>query len=214
MKSHAFFDLDNMIFDTHPGIVQFINCFYNINSILSDYNNNPSLEKVVNKYRPQKPVTYKQAYKDFFDHFLTSQEKHANVKPFKDAPEVLKQISKKFKIYIVTARQKGGDSIVQYLLDSHIPNCVSEIHYVWHVAPEGQYEEITKKDFIISQGMFGEGVAFFDDSLKEVEAVRKAVEFVGGSLVSYHFDPYDIHTGGDKERKVKNWKQIGDLLLK
>lgn len=205
-KKNFILDFDNTFVDSNPAHVRWMNIHYEMESKASDYINNPSLELVVKKYRPELKVSREQVYEDSFQFFLNSKKIHEDIKPFNGAVEVIVELSKKYKIWFATARQKRGEGVIRHVIDKHIPGCVAGIHCVWNLIAPGVYNERPKKNFIVG-GLTGDTVAFVDDLPKEVIAVQDHVQ-------SFLFDPFNLHQNNENViNRVRNWNQLGDILL-
>jgi hypothetical protein len=205
MQKNIFLDLDGLKFDTLDAHVAYMNWRYGINSKPSDYLNNPPLQAVVNSYLPaEKHVTREEVYADSGKNFLSSIEWHKDVLPFEDMCEVLPELAKKYRLWTVTARQKGGLHVVKYLLNKYIPNCIYEIHCVWEYV-DNEFRDIPKKQFISS--VSGEKIGFIDDTPHEVIELQPV-------LPSYLFDPTGINDSHPHiKNRVRSWKEIGELFL-
>lgn len=201
-----FFDFDGFKFDTFQIHIEYINQKYHIETVESDYIGNPHLDLVINKYLPKnKHVSYGFVYEDIGKNLLGSVDWHNKVKPMKDMVTVVKNLSKKYDIITVTARQKSSLNVIEYLINKYIPECISDIHCVWEHLGSGKFKEYSKKEFILNHQ--GEKVGFFDDSPKEILPLCD-------HLPSYLFDPKGLH---DENKQIKNrvrsWKEIENLLL-
>ncbi len=205
-KDNLLLDFDGLKFDTLLQHVSYVNKHYGVESVPSDYLNNPPIHEVINKYYPSdKHVDGEFVWKDLADNFLTSIEWHKDVQPLPDMPEVIKELSKKYRLITVTARHTGGVDVIQHLLNQHAPDCVSQIHCVHEPQGNGSFKKVTKREFI--ESLRGNHVAFFDDAPKEIERVHDLVP-------SYLFDPAGLHDHRvDIKLRVRSWREIGNLLL-
>lgn len=205
-KPALFCDFDGLKFDTLQIHIEYINQKYGIQTVESDYLNNPDLHLVVNKYLPENEhFTIEYVYKDLGENLIASMDWHKEVKPFEDMPEIMKELVKKYEVVTVTARQKSGLDVIQYLINEHIPGCIENIHCVWKHLPNGKFEEISKKYFILNYE--GEKTGFFDDAPKEILPLQNFIK-------SYLFDPTGLHDSNKEiQNRVRSWKEIGDLLL-
>ncbi len=205
-KPAMFCDFDGFKFNTLPAHRDYINQKYNINIITLEYSHGDKLEDLINQYLSHEDkVTRAYVYEDLAKNFLTSIDWHKEVKPFEDMPEVMKELSQKYRIMTVTARQKTSINSIQYLIDKFIPDCIEEIHCVWEHLGNGEFKENSKRDFILNHK--GEKIGFFDDSPKEILRLHDAIP-------SYLFDPTGLHDSNlEIENRIRSWKEIGDLLL-
>ncbi|MEI6022364.1 MAG: hypothetical protein WCQ32_00795 [bacterium] len=204
-KQNLFFDLDGMKFDTLPVFVSYINNRYGIQTKTSDHiGNNDRLDAVIKKHAPHITLSWEEIYKDVGENFHSSIVWHKDVEPMEDMCEVISLLSNKYNLYTVTARQKVGVHVVQYLLDTHIPGCIDDIHCVWDYIEGKGFFEISKKDFI--KNTQGDNIGFFDDSLNEVMKVKNTIP-------SYLFDPMDLYADVQGVTRIRSWQQIGHLYL-
>ncbi|MEK7586097.1 MAG: hypothetical protein AAB477_02610 [Patescibacteria group bacterium] len=204
-KRNLFFDLDGMKFNTLPAHVAYVNHRYGINTLPEEYiGKNDSFDSVIKRHATDVTLTWEGIYKDLGENFHSSVEWHKDVKPMEDMCEVVPLLSKKYNLYTVTARQKNGQHVVQYLLDKYIPNCIRDIHCSWDYIPGVGFVEVQKKDFI--QKTEGENVAFFDDSLKEVKRAQNVI-------TSHLFDPNSSYKDINGMNRIESWKRIGELYL-
>lgn len=206
MKPYLFFDFDGLKFNTTPALVRYMNQRWNMNSVESDYVNRVhDIESVINKYRKDLNVTYSEAYEDMGKNYNSSLLWQQDVQPIENMCEIMKLLSKKYTLLTVTARQKAGIHVIQYLLDKYIPGCVTDIHCVYESIGNGKFNEVLKKDFIKS--LTGEKVAFIDDSPKEIEDMQSTIP-------SYLFDPKRLHDNlTEIKNRVHSWNEIGEKFL-
>jgi 5'(3')-deoxyribonucleotidase len=204
-KPNAFFDLDGMKFDTVGAHMEYINQRYGINSIITDYLDNPSLEKVVKKYRPDFAGTRDEVYRDIQKNLLYVIDAHKEIKPFPGMVEVITEVTKKYNLFTVTARPRQGIQVIEYLLETHIPGAIGHVHCVWNHTTDGVIES-PKHEFIKS--VKGDNVAFFDDAPNEIRKME-------GIIKSYLFDPQRHYDGQHKDLAFRaySWYEIGDILL-
>ena len=206
-KQNIFLDLDGLKFDTLPALALYMNDRYGLNSTALDYvNKGSSLELVLWDHRPDlKHISRDAVYLEYGKNFASSIKYHENVLPMKDMCEVVSSLSKKYTLYTVTARQKSGIHVIQYLLEKHIPKCITDIHCVWEHKNDNSFSMISKKDFI--KTVSGKHAGFLDDSLHEVEDMQ---DF----MPSYLFDPDGLYKNHKKRiNRVETWKEIGDTFL-
>jgi hypothetical protein len=204
-KPILFFDFDGLQFDTTPAIVAYMNKRYGMNSTAADYLNNPPLYTIVNSYCGEGTVTEDDANLDLAENFLCCHETHKTVKPVPGFTVVLPRLAKRYEVWTVTARQTVGLSVIQGLLDAHVPDCVSGVHCVWEHVGNKVLKERSKRDFIAS--FDGPKLAFVDDSVREIVKVQDI-------LPSFLFDPHGFNDGvvGIRNR-IRSWHKIGELFL-
>lgn len=201
---NIFFDFDEFMFRTGDHLVSYVNNRWNISTKQEDYGNNPPLDKIIKWHRPDIQVTFNEAYLDVGQNFHASHELHEAVLPHDDMPEIVGQLAKYYRLYVVTSRQKFGRSVVERVLDRHVPGCIADIHMVWDFV-DGEYVAHPKKDFV--KNVPGENIAFFDDTPDEIINMQ-------GIIPSYLFDPTGKHeTLTDIKLRVDSWKKIGELYI-
>ena len=204
MKKILCFDFAGVQFDTLDAQRSYINTAYGINSTPSDYLGMcDDLELLIKKFLPNTKITRDEMYRNLGNDYACSQFWHKDVVPFDGMVEAISELSKKYILWTVTARQSHSKHIIQYLLDKFIPGCMSGIVCVWHYKNR-VFLKTPKSDLI--KKIPGEKVAFFDDSPKEVLAVKEL-------LPSYLFDPDDIYKNIIDLKKVRSWNEIGKMLL-
>ncbi len=207
IKRSLFLDFDGLQFDTLPAQTAYLNKKYGIKTSEDDYITNLSLEEVVNKYLAKlgrRQMKRDDVYRDLGKEFLASIELHKGVLPMKDMREIVPLLAKKYMLWTVTARQKIGIKTIRYLLNEHIPGCMSGIHCVSEQMEDGKFKEVSKKNFI--NGVHGEKWAFIDDSLSEVLETKDSID-------SFLFDPYGFSGNFTNLEVVKSWDQIGEIFL-
>ncbi len=205
-KDILFFDFDEFKFKTLGIQKDYINQRYGINLSSEEFNGH-KLEELINLNLPAGSTAVKRedVYLDLAENFLSSIDWHFLVEPYEDMPEVVLELSKKYDLITVTARQKSSKSSIEFLLNKFIPGCIKDIHYVYEHIGNKKFKEVTKKEFI--QGMEGNKKGFFDDSPHEVKEIQ-------GIIPAYLFDPTGIHDNDvDIHNRVRSWKEIGGLLL-
>ena len=201
-----FFDLDGMKFKTLPAQVAYVNKRYGIRTTLSDHiGRNHTLDSLVRERCPGLHFTRDEFYGDLAENFLTSVDWHKDVPPMDGMTAIAPLLAEKYTLMTVTARQKSGIDVIKYLLDAHIPKCISEIHCVYEKAADGTFKETSKKDFILS--VSGEKIAFFDDTPEEIISM-------GDTVPSYLYDPDGLHHGMTGiTNRVHSWWHIGEIFL-
>jgi len=197
---NLFFDFDGMKFDTVQAQVHYINKAYGLSISMYDYlKHNHDIEKLLNSFIPNLGLTRDEIYRAFGKDFLCSIEAHENILPMPGMCEVMPLLKKEYKIHTVTARQKIGLPVIEYILDKYIPGCISNIHCVWgHTEGKG-FHGISKKSYVESTE--GENVAFFDDSPHEIEDMQDVIP-------SYLYDPNGFHYDKNEIHRVVSFMQI------
>lgn len=204
-QKNLFFDFDGMKFDTLPWQVEYFNNKYQIKTSVSEFRSNSyDLQALLKKHIPSSPHINAEIYHDFHENFISSLGEHQHVLPMEYMCEVVKELAKKYTLWTVTARHVIALPVIHYLLSKYIPGCIYQIHCVYNGCPQKGYVEVSKKDFISS--IPGKNIAFFDDSLHEIEKVKDLIP-------SYLFDPLDEHGTIEGVTSIRNWKEIGDRFL-
>lgn len=203
-----FFDFDGFMFDTNPAVLNYIEHRYGVSLDRNAFHCGHSLDKIVSEKLPDgESVGREVFYEDYGLNFLTSLDWHSGVQPIDGMADVVKELSKKFLIYIVTARQSQSSDVVSAILDTHVPGCITGMHCVWLREGPLQFVERPKRSFI--EDYWGlPKKAYFDDHPDEIRRVKDI-------LPSYLFDPNGHHDNEDDiEHRVRSWREIGELLLK
>ncbi|MFA6920085.1 MAG: HAD hydrolase-like protein [Candidatus Paceibacterota bacterium] len=202
-KSNLFFDLDDTILNTKPVVIEFINKKYNVNITESDYRYNDNFPEVIKKYDPKFKMSFEDFYIDYGKNFIASIDSNKNIQLISGAKVVIPFLYEKYNLFIVTAREKSGMNVINYLLKKYLSkNYFKQIHCVWRRAGDTFVAE-SKKDFILS--IHGKKVAFIDDSVKEVQ---KMSDF----LPTFLFDQKDENKI-DGIKTLKNWSEIAEMFL-
>lgn len=207
MKPYLFFDLDETMFLTLEHMVNYINGRHGINSTIYDHiGNNDSLDEVIRKHDPNFNLSWGETYADVGINFHTSIEHHEDVLPMKDMPKVVKELSKKYRLVIVTARQKVGLDVINYLTHKHIPGCITYTHCVWEHIGNGKFNKImSKREFV--KNISGEKAGFIDDSVHEIMKMKDI-------LPCFLYDPTDHHKSVlHIPNRVTSWEQIRNTFL-
>ena len=202
---NLFFDLDEMKFGTLSAQVAYTNHRWNTETTIDDHiGQNHKLEELVRKHTGMEHLTRDEVYIDFGRNFLASIDWHKQVQPMPYMQEVMHDLAQKYTLYTVTARQEISLPVIKYLLDTHIPGCITHIHCVYGRI-NNQYIEKPKKDFIAS--IKGDNLAFFDDSLSEIRNMQNVIR-------SYLYDPTNRHEHeNDIQHRISSWEEIGKLYL-
>ncbi len=199
-------DCDDSLFRTKEHHLEYINSRYGIATVLSDYTNNPSIDTVLRKYLPGDQIfDPTEIYLDLAKNFLESIEQHSTVFPIEGVREVIPKLAKKYELWIVTARPVSCRHVVQHLVNTYIPNCIHDMHFVWKYLPEQGFVDHPKRKFM--EGIQKKPVGFLDDSVTEILKVQDFVP-------SYLFDPHHLHDAvlGINNR-VHSLYEFGDIYL-
>lgn len=208
MKPYLFLDLDETMFSTLNHMVNYINDRHGINSTVDDHiGNNDSLDEVIRRHKPDFNLSWGETYADVGINFHASIEKHDSVLPMQNMPRVVKELSKKYRLVIVTARQKIGLPVINHLIDKHIPGCIAHTHCVWEYVGNGKFNEIMSKRAFI-KNISGKKAGFVDDSVHEVMKLEDI-------LPCFLYDPTNQHkTVPHIPNRLHSWEQIGNTFLK
>lgn len=202
-KEALILDFDGVIVITEYLWIDYINKKYGIDSKKEDYDNNLSLEDNVNKMAGLK-LAFEEFYCDFTNNFTMSRKVHENVSLLPNAKAVIKELSKKYSLFISTARNALGRDVVKYVLDRHeILPYFKGFHFIYSFDNRMEFVKYPKAEFIAS---FDGHVSYFiDDSHKEIEKSKK----IASSIL------FDTHLGKkiDGAWTANSWLEIGDLVL-
>jgi 5'(3')-deoxyribonucleotidase len=208
MKPYLFLDLDEMMFATLQHMVDYINKRHGINSTIHDHiGQNDTLDSVIKRYNKDYNLSWGETYMDVGINFHASLEIHKNVLPMEGMPEAVKQLSKKYRLVVVTARQKAGYEVIRYLLNKHVPGCITHIHCVWEHIGNGRFNEImSKRKFI--ESVSGKKTGFIDDSVHEIKKLMSVLD-------CYLFDPTNLHESVPGiPNRVHGWDHIHNTFLR
>ena len=204
-KSNVFLDFDDLIVKTKPAVISYVYDRYGVKITDSEYyNENGSLHDVIKRYNPHLSVTFNELYLDYGKNFLASLEWNRNIPLMEDVQEIIPMLSRKYNLFIVTARQKIGLEVIDKLTVEFFGKCFKEIHCVWEWVDDVGFCESSKKSFISK--VQGEKVVFIDDSKKEIKKMENI-------LPTYLFDPEGLCKPENGINIVRSWKEIGTILL-
>lgn len=204
-KPIIFLDFDDTLMHTKDAVIDFCNDHYKIKISKEEYHCGNNLEKIVSAHLPEgEDVSRSDFYTHYGSEFLPSHKWHSGVYPVEGVADVIPQLSKKYDLWIVTARQKGSSEVVQSLIDKFLPGSISGTHHVWEHLGNGEFKESPKKDFI--ESFKGEKILFIDDNPAEVQKTMKIID-------SCLFDPHDFHFEEEVPSRVKSWRDIAERLL-
>ena len=204
-KPIVFLDFDGLKFDTVRAHMLYINEKYAIESVESDYIDNPQFGKVIRKYKKNFNMNEDKIWEDVGKNFLASHKHHEAVIPIIGMCEIVPKLAEKYTLWTVTARSQNGSEVISRLINKYIPNCIAGIHYVWIHKGNATFDKHPKRDFI--EKMKGEKIAFFDDSPSEIIHTQDIIP-------SYLFDPKRLHEKATHiTNRVYSWEEIGNILL-
>lgn len=207
-KPNLFFDVDNTMFDSNHLMLEALNELFGIKAVISDFYNNPTLSVILERYKPELCLEFShdEISKRFSEYFLDSHEKHEAIEPFPDMPEVITKLSKRYNIWVNTARPHSSLPVLRSLFQKYTPGCVTGIHCVWHYLNGKYHKKLSKREFII-KGVRGTNRAFFDDCPDHIRDIQDIIP-------SYLFDPtgiYDAEPG--IHNRVRSWKEKEELSI-
>lgn len=206
-KPIGLFDFDGMKFHTAVAHCAYYNHRYGIHSKPEDFLKNIPVDTIIKSYLPKElhhTVVLADVYEDVGKNFLSSLEWHKHVTPIEEMCEVMHRLAPNFELWTVTARQKTSTPVIQHLLDTYIPNCISGIHCVWDHKGGGVFKGVSKRKF--AESLEGDIVGFFDDSVEEVLAMQDLVP-------SYLFDMNNLHDDrSDIQNRVRSWLEIEQIF--
>jgi 5'(3')-deoxyribonucleotidase len=194
-------DFDGVVTITDHIWLEYINKKYCIQTKLSDYDHNISLEKNVNILAGIN-LSFEEFYFDFTRNYTMSFDLHKNALPLPDSTEVIKELAKKYCLFISTARNSLGIDVIKFVLHNQgILDCFKGFHFVYSFNEKREFTKIPKAEFISS--FCGKASYFIDDSHKEVEKTKNIVPSI---LLSNKKEVKGTW-------KANNWIEIGDLIL-
>jgi len=202
MKEAFILDFDGVTAITEHLWIEYVNKKYGINTKKVDYCNGMTLEGMVNKLTGLN-LTFEEFYLDFTQNFTMSFEIHHDVSLLPDAAFVIKELSRKYGLFLSTARNSLGREVIKYILKRHdVAKYFNGYHFVYSLTERNEFIKRPKTDFISS---FQGRVAYFmDDSDYEIEKSKSLVP--------------SILFGGTNKSVVgawssDNWLDMGDLVL-
>ncbi len=203
MDSKYFFDFDDSLFYTKKAIFDYVNTTYGLTLDINKWHCGNSMVEVINNHAQKTLVAHDTFWEDYAKNFLTSFEWHEEVTPMPGMVEVIRELSRNNKLYIVTARQTASMPTIKFLVDKHIKDCITGIHCV-NGKKNGVYTPVHKTAYVARHG--GNKVAFIDDNPREIYAMQKIVP-------SYLFDPHQLHNDITDMEKFFSWNEIGKKFL-
>lgn len=193
MKKRYGFDLDDVILNFMESFRRFHNENYGTNHELEEYTDF-YLENILNC--PQEDIFKR------IDIFYNSHE-HKNANPVHGAIEVLKKLSEKYELIIITAKPEELREQTISWLNTHLPNIFSDIVFTNHFQGEGQKRN--KGDVCLELGI----EAFVDDAIHNAESVARA-----GIPVLLLDTPWNRKFEETEFiKRVYSWEEIEQILL-
>ena len=196
-------DFDGVTVQTDHIWLKYVNKKYGMKTNFSDYDNGISLEKNVNRLAGLN-LTFEEFFLDFTMNHTMSRNLHKNALLLPGAHGVIRELAKKYALFISTARNSLGRDVVEYVLKRHeILQHFVGFHFIYSFNDKMEFMKSPKAEFISSFG--GKAAYFVDDSHKEIEKTKKIVP----SIL--------LDTTGNRVIKgawtVNNWFEIADLVL-
>ena len=204
-KPVLFLDFDGLQFNTIPITKGYIDKTYKINTDAHEYADHFDPIGLLTKYGSKEIPSWEDFWKNIADNCVNSIPLHRECQPMEGFVLVIKELSKKYDIWTVTARQKSSSHVVQFLHEKHIPGINKGTHHVWEHLPNNVFKSVFKEEFI--KNFKGRKIAFIDDAPKEIVPIQNI-------LRSILFDPNGVHTHRDDiNERVSSWYEIGNRLL-
>lgn len=201
-----FFDFDDSLVQTTPVIRQYIFETYSVR-LPDGYVCGHSLDAIVQERLPRGAhFDRAQFWKRQRTEFQQSKKWMRKLKPVEDAPEVIQYLTKTYELWLVTARDKQGLTLIGDTLDMLYPEAFTGIHCVYHNHRDGKYTKEPKHAFM-ERFHRDHRIGFIDDHPQEIKDASHAV-------TSYLFDPNHWHDNeSDITHRVHSWAEIADTLL-
>jgi len=194
MKKRYGFDLDDVILNFMESFRVFHNENYGTSHELEDYTDF-HLENIIDNCTGEE-------MRNRIDIFYNSHE-HKNAEPIHGALEVLKKLSEKYELIIITAKPEELREQTISWLDTHLPNIFSEVVFTNHFQGAGQKR--SKGDVCLELGI----EAFVDDAIHNAENVASA-----GVPVLLLDAPWNRKFEETEYiKRVHNWEEIEQILL-
>lgn len=198
-KGYVFFDFDDFLFYTNKDFVRFLHESFGFDITCKDLALTQDFHKLLLEHGLELP------HEDFWNlvqkDYLLNIQYHENALPVDGVLDFVPKIAEKFLMVIVTNRQAEGRSVVEYLLNKHLPQCFHSIHFV-----HSNSQVVLKKSEFINQFQSElPKIGFFDDHIKEVETV-------GEHVPSFLFNPFGYHDYPVK-KTVKSWEEVYEKIL-
>ena len=115
MKEPIILDFDGVVAITEHIWLEYVNKKYGINTKISDYNNDLSLENNVNILAGIN-LSFEEFYFDFTANYTMSFDLHRKAFPLPYSIEVINELAKKYNLFISTARNSLGIDVIKYVL--------------------------------------------------------------------------------------------------
>ena len=131
---------------------------------------------------------------------FVSSEDHKDISPKGDAVSVLKHLSEKFELIIITARDKSLREPAHHLIEKHFGPIFSSVHFLYEDGVKTNTKGALCKDLDID--------FFIDDSTTNIENTLEA------GITSFLFDaPWNKEFNDPRAKRVYSWKEIEEILL-
>lgn len=207
-RRYAFFvDFDDTLVETRHLVAQYFSKKYGVIILPEDILDNNGFDSAlrIKGVKESSDQIYLDFGKNFFNNF-----KVEDFCLYDGVKEAIISLSSIYNIYIVTSRQKSERVYIENILRHNgVLQYVSEVHCVWDWDDQNKhFISDSKASFIERKREKEIGIAFVDDSIKEVLDVTKCI----ASPVL--FDPKHKYT---KENRgllsvFSTWKQIEEIF--
>lgn len=193
-KGCVFFDFDDFLFWTNEAFVKFVSDVFQVHLTCRDLALTQDTYGLIASKGVQLGVD--DFWKFVRENYLLNLRYHEDVLPVAGVTEFVPKLAEDYLLVIVTNRQEEGVSVVEYLLNKHLPNCFHGIHFVH----SGLSVALKKPEFISGFNAPSKKLCFFDDHIKEVETVDQ-------HLPSFLFNPFLYHNYLE-EKMVIDWEGV------
>jgi uncharacterized HAD superfamily protein len=189
-------DIDNTIAPTFKTIIKYLNKKYKLNKLFKDSKESTGYDLF--------HAEFKYFYNDWKE-FVYSKEHHS-MKPIKGSVEVIKKLSEKHQIYILTARANYQNIQTGIWIDKHYKNKFEEILFLEYCNKENTKPLFTKGDLCKKFNID----IMIEDDLSQARIISEKSK----KTKIFLFDKDNSYTW-NKERplpkntiKVSSWKEI------
>ncbi len=193
MKKRYGFDLDDVILNFMESFREFHN---------ENYGTEHAFEEYTDFYLENILGCSKEEIVKRVDIFYNSHE-HKNAEPIHGAIEVLKKLSEKYELIIITAKPEELREQTIFWLNTHLPNIFSDIVFTNHFQGEGLKRN--KGDVCLELGI----EAFVDDAIHNAESVAS----VGIPVLLLDTPWNKKFKETELIKRVQNWEEIEQILL-
>lgn len=162
-----------------------------------------SLEKNVNILAGI-DLTFEEFYLDFTKNYTMSKSLHKDALLLPYAKEIIKELAKKYTLFISTARNSLGIDVIKYILRKNsLLQYFYGYHFCYYFNDKMEFMKSPKTEFISSFN--GKAAYFIDDSNKEIERTKSIIP----SIL--------LDTTGTRKVEgtwsLNGWREIGDIVL-